>query len=141
MKTIKKIAVILMLITLSFCFIGCGNNSDENTVKVYHMEGSFNSETTNMWRDLYIVDEDTYILTIQVLKSDGSGEPTVDYLEKGIYKTNADGTITLKDGVGGGYAMNEDKKIAWTEGMDILMSVNGVRTFSLNEDGTWTPVE
>lgn len=142
MKFAKKISLVVLAVVL-LSLVACGGKEAENTVTYYKMDGMFNSEETNLWRNLYLVDEDTYILEIEALNSDGSGKITVEYVERGTYLMSEDGTqITLRDGYGSGYVMDEDSKIDWTgKGMDTLLRVNGVRTFLLNEDGTWEPVE
>ena len=57
----KRFLALAMALMMVFSFAACGGSKDESGVKVYTMDGKFNSETVNQWRNLYLVDEDTYI--------------------------------------------------------------------------------
>lgn len=148
MKLAKRLLVFVAAIMLIFGLSACGNSNEESGVAVYTMDGSFNSEEVNRWRNLYLVDEDTYILELEVLDSQDFTKHTIEYVMRGSYIDNGDGTITLQPGYGNGYAMDDDKKIPcittedeWSEMFEIMFGVNGATTFTLNEDGTYTPAE
>lgn len=147
MKLSKRLFVVtvMMMCILAACGV---SGSDETEVKKYTMDGKFNSETVNWWRNLYLVDEDTYILEIEVLNSKDATKHTVDFIMKGVYTDNGDNTITLQPGYGNGYAMNGDKQIPctvaedeWNGMFETMFGVNGATTFTLNDDGTYLPAE
>lgn len=155
MKVLKRLLVLIGVMAMMFSFTACSSSSDEGTesseatevsgpkeVKVYTMDGKFNSETENVFRNLYIEDEENYTLIIQAVHSEDSGKFTIYYCAKGIYTTNDDGTITLKDGDGIGYILNGEVKMDWSDqDMDYLMDCDDIRDFTLNADGTWSPVK
>ena len=144
----KRFLALAMALMMVFSFAACGGSSNESGVKVYTMDGKFNSETVNQWRNLYLVDEDTYILELDVLNSQDATKHTVEFVMRGEYVTNADGTITLQPGWGNGYAMNGETMLPcnatpdeWNQMFVAMFGVNGLTTFTLNEDGTYLPVE
>ena len=144
----KRFLALAMALMMVFSFAACGGSSNESGVKVYTMDGKFNSETVNQWRNLYLVDEDTYILELDVLNSQDATKHTVEFIMKGQYVTNEDGTITLQPGYGNGYAMNGESQLPcvatpeeWNGMFIAMFGVNGITTFTLNEDGTYLPVE
>lgn len=149
MKTMKRLVVLAMAAMMLFSFAACGNsNSNDTGVKVYTMDGKFKSETVNQWRNLYLVDDTTYILELNVLDSQDASKHTVEFVMRGEYTTNSDGTITLQPGWGNGYAMNGDTMLPctatpdeWNQMFVAMFSVNGITTFTLNSDGTYVPVE
>lgn len=155
MKLAKRVLVLVGVMVMLFALTACGSTgeSTEGTeisetsgpkeVKVYNMDGKYYEATVdNLFRDLYIEDEQNYTLIIQAYNSDGSRTLTTYYCEKGTYTTNEDGTITLKDGDSIGYVQNGDAKWDWSgESMDNLLNCDNVRDFTLNEDGTWSPVK
>lgn len=148
MKLVKRLVVLAMAAMMLFSLAACGGGSGESGVKLYTMDGKFNSETVNQWRNLYLVDDDTYILELAVLNSQDTTKHTVEFVMRGEYVTNEDGTITLQPGWGNGYAMNGEQQLPCTatpdewNGMFVAMfGVNGITTFTLNDDGTYLPVE
>lgn len=148
MKLLKKLLILVTAMMMVFGLVACGDSSDESGVTVYTMDGTFNSETVNQWRNLYLVDEDTYILELEVLNSQDASKHTVDFVMKGQYIDNGDGTITLQPGYGNGYAMNGEQKLPciatdeeWNVMFEAMFGVNGATTFTLNDDGTYVPAE
>jgi len=144
----KRILALAMALMMVFSFAACGGSSNESGVKLYTMDGKFNSEEVNQWRNLYLVDEDTYILELDVLNSQDATKHTVEFVMRGEYVTNEDGTITLQPGWGNGYAMNGEAMLpcnatpeGWNQMFVAMFGVNGLTTFTLNEDGTYLPVE
>ncbi len=148
MKLAKRLVVLVAAVMMVFSLTACGGSSDETSVKVYTMDGKFNSETVNQWRNLYLVDEDTYILELEVLNSQDATKHTVDFVMKGQYIDNGDGTITLQPGWGNGYAMNGEHQLPctvtdeeWNAMFETMFGVNGATTFTLNDDGTYVPAQ
>ena len=144
----KRFLALAMALMMVFSFAACGGSKDESGVKVYTMDGKFNSETVNQWRNLYLVDDTTYILELNVLNSQDATKHTVEFVMRGEYVTNEDGTITLQPGWGNGYAMNGEAMLpcnatpeGWNQMFVAMFGVNGLTTFTLNEDGTYLPVE
>lgn len=145
MKLTKKLVVLAMAAMMVLSFAACGNGEakDESGVKVYTVEAKFNSETVNQWKSFYLVDEDTYILTVDALDSKDATKTTADFVMKGSYKL--DGTkLTIELGYGSVYALNGDTPITMqitpeTAGAmyAAMMGTQGT-TFILNEDGTWS---
>lgn len=143
----KKVLVVAMLVVaMLVCLTACGGKN-ESGVKVYTMDGKFNSETVNQWRNLYLVDDDTYILELDVLNSQDSSKHTVEFVMRGSYTLNGS-TIILQPGYGNGYAMNGETQLPCTYTpnepnamFDAMFGVNGIMTFTLNDDGTYVPVE
>lgn len=148
MKLAKRLFVFVAAIMMIFGLVACGTSSSEADVKVYTMDGTFNSETVNQWRNLYLVDEDTYILELEVLNSQDVTKHTVEFVMRGQYTDNGDGTVTLQPGYGNGYAMDDDEKIPcivtddeWNGMFETMFGVNGATTFTLNDDGTYVPAQ
>ncbi len=147
MKLAKRLLVLVAAMAMVFSLTACGGNTDEAGVKKYTMDGKFNSETVNQWRNLYLVDEDTYILELDVLNSQDATKHTVEFVMRGSYTLNGT-TITLEPGYGNGYAMNGDQMIPctateaeWNQMFVAMFGVNGATSFTLNEDGTYVPAE
>lgn len=148
MKLAKRLLVLVAVVMMVLSLTACGTSSDETDLKVYTMDGTFNSETVNRWRNLYLVDEETYILELEVLDSQDATKHTVEFIMRGYYTDNGDGTITLKPGYGNGYAMNGDQMVPciatedeWNGMFEAMFGVNGATTFTLNDDGTFLPAE
>lgn len=148
MKLAKRFVVLVIGITMVCSLTACGGSSNEESVKVYTMDGTFNSETVNQWRNLYLVDEDTYILEFEVLNSQDATKHTIEFVMRGSYTDNGDGTITLQPGWGNGYAMNGEQQIPctvsedeWNGMFETMFGVNGATTFTLNDDGTYKPAQ
>ena len=147
MKMMRKAIVLILAVMMLFGLTACGGDTTEAQVKKYTMDGKFNSEEANWWRNLYLVDEDTYILEIEVLDSQNPELHTVEFVMRGQYTLNED-KITLTLGDGNGYVMNGQDKIAcvtgsegWERIFDAMFGVNGATTFVLNEDGTYKPAQ
>jgi len=150
MKLGKRCVVLAVVGMMAFGLIACGGNTNtkEAGVTVYTMDGKFNSETVNQWRNLYLVDEDTYILELEVLNSKDATQHTVEFVMRGTYVDNGDDTITLQPGFGNGYAMDGETKVPctvsddeWNGMFETMFGVNGATTFVLNEDGTYKPAQ
>ena len=150
MRRTKRVWVLLMAVMMVCGLVACGSEpkSETSSVNVYTMDGKFNSETVNMRRNLYLVDEDTYILELEVFNSQDLSQHTVEFIMRGVYEDHGDGTITLKPGYGNGYAMNGNQKLActateeeWNTMFEAMFGVNGATKFTLNENGTYIPAE
>lgn len=150
MKLGRRCAVVIVAMMMVFGLVACGGNTGTNDqeMKVYTMDGKFNSETVNQWRNLYLVDEDTYILELEVLNSKDATMHTVEFVMRGSYIDNGDDTITLQPGFGNGYAMDGEIKVPctvsddeWNGMFETMFGVNGATTFVLNEDGTYQPAQ
>lgn len=147
MKIIRKSLVLVLVVMMLFGLMACGNETTESEIKKYTMDGKFNSEEVNWWRNLYLVDEDTYILEIEVLDSQDATKHTVEFVMRGGYTLDGD-KITLTMGDGNGYVMNGKDKIACTTGnegwervFEAILGVKGVGSFTLKEDGTFIPAQ
>lgn len=138
----KRILVILLMALFLF---GCAQQQAQ-TVSVYTVEEKFNSATVNQWKTLYLLDEDTYTLTVYALDSQDGKTVTADFYMTGKYIQNEDGTVTLQAGYGYAKMMNGDIPVE----MQVTPDANGqlsnlyysmigqFDTFILNDDGTWT---
>lgn len=142
----KKIVLLLLVfLMVVLCLVGCGTQK-ENGVAVYTVEEKFNSNTVNQWKTLYLLDEDTYTLTVYALDSQDAATVTADFYMSGNYITNEDGSITLQPGYGFARVLNGDIPVEMAIEPDangnlssMYYSVMGkFDTFILNQDGTWT---
>lgn len=147
MKVLRKCLVLVLSVMMLFGLTACAEETVEVQVQKYTMDGKFNSEEVNWWRNLYLVDEDTYILEIEVLDSQDATRNTVEFVMRGAYTIDGD-KITLSEGDGNGYVMNGDDRLACTTGVegwerlfDAILGVNGNMTFTLKEDGTYVPAQ
>ena len=147
MKIVRKSLVLIMAAMMLFGLMACGNETAEPQIKKYTMDGKFNSEEVNWWRNLYLVDEDTYILEIEVLDSQDVTKHTVEFVMRGDYTLDGD-KITLTMGDGNGYVMNGKDKIACTTGnegwervFEAILGVKDSGAFTLKEDGTFVPAQ
>ncbi len=147
MNILKRTLVLFAVIIIGTNLIACGGSSQNTGVKVYTMNGTFNSEENNIWRNLYLVDDDTYILEIEVLNSQDFTKHTVEFVMRGEYTLDGT-TIALEPGYGSGYVMNGETKIPcttnteeWTTIFEAMFGVNGATKFTLNDDGTYKPAE
>ena len=148
MKVMKKVVVLTIAAMMALGVAACGSSNNEADVRVYTMDGKFNSETVNQWRNLYLVDEDTYILEIEVLNSQDTTKHTVEFVMRGSYVDNGDDTITLQPGFGNGYAMDGETMVPctvtddeWNGMFETMFGVNGATTFALSDDGTYKPAQ
>lgn len=147
MKIVRKSLVLILAVMMLFGLMACGNETTETQIKKYTMDGKFNSEEVNWWRNLYLVDEDTYILEIEVFDSQDETKHTVEFVMRGEYTLDGD-KITLSIGDGNGYVMNGKDKIACTTGnegwervFETILGVKGVQSFTLKDDGTFVPAQ
>ena len=152
----KKFLVLLLGVVMAlFCFTSCDvlnsvlGGGEDNGVKVYTVEAKFgNSAEINQWKNIYLVDEDTYIITVNAVDSQDPDRVTADFYMSGSYTLEGN-TLTIAQGYGYVFAMNGDTPIQMpvtpsetgVNGMyGAMMGTTGL-TFTLNEDGTFTPVE
>lgn len=141
----KMISLVLVFLVMMLCLAGCAEQK-ESGVAVYRVEEKFNSPTVNQWKTLYILDEDTYTLTVYALDSRDPTIVTADFYMSGSYITNEDGSITLQPGYGYAKVLNGDIPVEIPVEPDangnlssMYYSVIGqFDTFILNKDGTWT---
>lgn len=141
----KRMLTWLLVMIAAFSLCGCARQ-DEKTVGVYTVEEKFNSATVNQWKTLYLLDEDTYTLTVYALDSQDGETVTADFYMTGKYIGNDNGSVTLQAGYGYAKMMNGDIPME----MQVMPDANGqlsslyysmigqFDTFILNEDGTWT---
>lgn len=151
MKMKKRLLALLAVLVMAASLVACGGEGSGDDkeaaagVTVYTFDGTFNSETPNQFRNLYLVDEDTYVLEIEVLDSKDNTKHTVEFVMRGSYTKDGD-QVTLTPGYGNGYAMNGSQAVPATvtpdnTGMlDVMFGTNGIYTFKLLEDGTYEPV-
>lgn len=144
-EEMKRILSAVLAVCMALCLLGCTREKDTR-VKVYTVEEKFNSATVNQWKTLYLLDEDTYTLTVYALDSQDGKTVTADFYMTGKYTTNENGTITLQSGYGYAEMMNGDIPVE----MQVAPDANGglsnlyysmigqFDTFILNDDGTWT---
>lgn len=144
MKNLKKLVALLLVVVLSvFCLAACGGGGDSEAggVKVYSVEAKFNSETVNQWKNIYLVDDNTYIITVDAVDSQDATRVTADFVMKGNYTLDGN-TLTLEPGYGSAFAMNGDTPVIMQVTPDngamyfAMMGTQGY-TFTLNEDGTF----
>lgn len=140
----KKIVAILLLVVMALCLAACGK--DESGVKVYTVEAKSNSETINQWKKIVLLDEDTYILTVDAVDSRDATRVTANFVMKGSY-TLADDVVTLEPGYGSVYAMNGDTPITMQITPESAAAMYGAMmgstgwSWTLEKDGTFTAVE
>lgn len=147
-RLLALLAVLVMVLGLVACGAaeeGSADDKEAAGIPVYTFDGTFNSETPNQFRNLYLVDDDTYILEIEVLNSQDASQHTVEFVMRGSYTKDGD-QVTLVPGYGNGYAMNGSQAVPATvtpenTGMlDVMLGTNGIYTFKLLENGTYEPV-
>ena len=141
----KRILAAMLAVLTLLCLFGCAREQAQ-TVAVYTKEEKFNSETVNHWKTLYLLNEDTYTLTVYALDSRDGETVTADFYMTGKYTKNQDGSVTLQAGHGYAKMMNGDIPVE----MPVTPDANGqlsnlyysmigqFDTLILNDDGTWT---
>ena len=138
----KRIYTLLIAILAVLCLFGC-SAQQENSVQIYTVEECVHSATVNQWKTLYLLDEDTYTLTVYAL--DGA-TVTTDFYMTGKYTKNPDGTITIQPGHGYMDMLHGDIPVKRQVQPDANGQMSLVYwelmgdcdTFILNKDGTWT---
>ena len=86
-----KLRKLLLAVAMLFGLAACGGKEAEpQIVGKYVIEAKFNSETVNQWKTLYLLDEDTYTLTVYALDSKDPNKVTADFYMSGTY--TLDGT-------------------------------------------------
>ena len=140
----KRSLAILLLVLVTLCSFGC--TAEEKQVRVYTVEEKFNSTIVNHWKTLYLLDENTYTLTVYALDSQDNETVTADFYMTGEYTKNENGTVTLQTGYGYAKMKNGDICVE----MPVQPDANGqlsslyysmigqFDTFVLKSDGTWT---
>lgn len=170
MKLFRNILALMLALMLVLGMVACGgqeagtneggNSTDggnsteppvvENLsgVQAYVMEAKFNSDTVNQWKTIYLVDEDTYIITVYALDSKDNTKVTADFYMSGSYTLEGN-LMTIQPGYGFTKALNGDTPIQ----MPVMPDENGgfsgmyyamigqFNSFVLNADGTWLPNE
>lgn len=140
----KKIIAILLLAVMALSLTAC--SKDESGVKVYTVEAKFNSETINQWKKIVLLDEDTYILTVDAVDSKDATRVTANFVMKGSY-TLSDNVVTLEPGYGSVYAMNGDTPITMQITPESAAAMYGAMmgstgwAWTLEKDGSFTAVE
>ena len=92
----KKFLVLLLGVVMAlFCFTSCDvlnsvlGGGEDNGVKVYTVEAKFgNSAEINQWKNIYLVDEDTYIITVNAVDSQDPDRVYVRQLHVGRQHLN-----------------------------------------------------
>lgn len=139
----KKIVAILLLAVLALSLTACGK--DDSGVKVYTVEAKFNSETINQWKKIVLLDEDTYIITVDAVDSKDATRVTADFVMKGSYTLDGT-TLSIQPGYGSVYAMNGDTPITMQITPESAAAMYGAMmgttswTYTV-EDGTFTAIE
>lgn len=143
----KRVFVCLLIVVAVLGMCGCAQRN-ENAVCVYTVEEKFNSATVNQWKTLYLLDGETYTVTVYALDSQDGETVTADFYMTGKYIKNQDGSVTLQAGYGYAKMMDGDIPVE----MQVRPDANGdmsslyysmigqFDTFILNDDGTWTGV-
>ena len=136
----KKFFTCIAVLALAFVSL-CGLTSCDkgNGVEVYVQEAKYNSEEINMWRNLYLLDEDTYVLTVKALDSKDSSKVTLDFYMIGSY-TREENVVTITLGDGTAKALNGDTPITLPAaglygaavGVGTVFTLDG-STFTLSE--------
>lgn len=143
----KMIALLLVVIMATCCLAACDNGGTEevkHNVQVYTVGFNFNSETINQWKSIYLLDEDSYVMTVYALDSKDNTKVTADFYMAGKYTQNGN-IITVEPGYGYTKALNGDTPIQMPispdnggfSGMYYAM-FGQFNSFVLNADGTWT---
>ena len=141
----KKVVAILLRVVMALSLTACGSK-DDSGVKVYTVEAKFNSETINQWKKIILLDEDTYILTVDAVDSHDATHVTANFVMKGSY-TLADDVVTLEPGYGSVYAMNGDTPITMQITPESAAAMYGAMmgstgwSWTLEKDGSFTAVE
>lgn len=142
MKLGKKLLVLALAVVAALSLVACGGSKDEAGVKVYTIEAKFNSDTVNQWKNFYLVDEDTYILTVDAVDSKDATKVTCDFVMKGNYTLDGD-KLTIEMGYGSVYALNGDTPITMQINPEAgaamyaaMMGTEGL-TYTLLEDGSF----
>lgn len=111
MKLTKKLVVLALAVVAMFGLVACGNSeSADDGVKVYTVEAKFNSDEVNQWKNIYLLDDDTYVFTVYALDSQDSSKVTADFYMAGNYTLDGD-VLTIELGYGYCTAMNGDTPI------------------------------
>lgn len=140
----KIVALMLVIIMSALCLTACGGEAADNGVKIYTVEAKFNSETVNQWKNIYLIDEDNYVLTVYAVDSKDATKTTADFYMAGKYTLDGN-TLTLEPGYGYTYALNGDTPIEMpvSEGGAMYAAMMGTTgyTYTLLEDGSFEVVE
>lgn len=145
MKSAKKVLIFVLSAMMLFSFAACGGKEEGFDVRGYTNGTKLKSETVNKWQSIYLLTEDTYVVTVKALDSKDPSIVTFDLVMKGNY-TMEGNVVTLEPGHGYVTAMNGSNplEMAITPNSQAMFQtgIGGNFTqFTLNEDGTFTPVE
>lgn len=111
MKLTKKLVVLALAVVAMFGLVACGNSKDaDNGVKVYTVEAKFNSDEVNQWKNIYLLDDDTYVFTVYALDSKDNTKVTADFYMTGNYTLDGD-VLNIELGYGFCKALNGDTPI------------------------------
>lgn len=141
----KRMFLFLLVMLLTLCAFTACNGETSQEFKVYTNEEKFNSDTVNLWKRLYLLDEDNYVITVDAVDSQDATAVTADFYMAGKYTVNDDGTVTIQPGYGYAYAMNGDTPVKIAVAPDengmmanmYLTMIGQFTTFALKSDGTW----
>lgn len=111
MKLTKKLLVLVFAVAAMFGLVACGgSDTADNGVKVYTVEAKFNSDEVNQWKNIYLLDDDTYVFTVYALDSQDNTKVTADFYMAGNYTLDGD-VLTIELGYGYCKALNGDTPI------------------------------
>ena len=132
-KFLQVFAVFALVLVGLFGLASCGGND----VEVYTIEAKFNSEEINQWKNLYLIDEDNYVLTVKALDSKDMTTVTADFYMAGTYTREGD-VVTLDPGYGFVKAMNGSTPIQMpvVEGGAMYAAMMGTTGYTYTLDGT-----
>lgn len=144
-KRLISLAVLVVTLVAMAGLTACGGSSEEASgVKVYSVEAKFNSEEINQWKNIYLLDDSTYVITVYALDSQDPSKVTADFVMKGKYTLDGD-TLNIELGYGYTTALNGDTPIEMAvtpdnAAMYYAMIGGNTTTFTLS-DGTFELVQ
>lgn len=144
MKFTKRLVCLVLAMVAVLGLTACGGSKNDSGVKVYTVEAKFNSDTVNQWKNIYLVDEDTYILTVYALDSKDNTKVTADFYMAGNYTLEGD-VLNINLGYGYCKAMNGDTPIEMPvspeNGAMYYAMIGGQGTSFTLSDGTFEMVQ
>lgn len=144
MRSKKLVSLVLvgMLVLATLSMAGCSNKeSDGSSVEVYTTESMMNSDVINVWKSLYLLNEDTYLFTVYSVDSHDTSQVTADFFMKGNYTREGE-TVTIDLGYGYVKALNGGTPVEMSvspEGSAMYYAMVGGQytSFTLLEDGSF----
>lgn len=112
-KRLVNIALCAVVLVMMMGLTACsdkGNKTSDSGVKAYTVEAKFNSEEINQWKSIYLLNEDTYVITVYAIDSQDSSKVTADFVMKGNYTLEGE-TLEIELGYGYTKALNGDTPI------------------------------